>query len=58
MSNNKCPNCERNLSLHSTEEQIDCIVGIVHRLDENFKKLPHYGDPEEGCGETFRVVKQ
>lgn len=23
-------------------EEIDCIVGIVNRLDENFKKLPHY----------------
>jgi len=42
MSSNNCPNCERDLGLHSMEEQIDCIIGIVNRLDENFKKLPHY----------------
>jgi len=46
MSNNKCPNCDRELSLHTTEEQIDCLIGVVNRLDESFKKLPHYDESD------------
>jgi len=46
MSSDKCPNCECDLDLHSMEERIDCIVGIVNRMDENFKKLPHYNEDD------------
>jgi len=41
MSEDNCPYCQKSLSIHSMEDHIDCIVGIVNRLDESFKKLPH-----------------
>ena len=42
MSEDNCPHCQKPLSIHSMEDGIDCIIGIVNRWDESFKKLPHY----------------